>query len=82
MASILMDIPVEAPAETVWNALSNAGSAHLVFAGVLTACDMEDAEVRAVTFANGFIVRERIVDIDPIRRRIAYTVLNAFEHAS
>ena len=36
-----------------------------------------------VTFANGMVVRERIVDIDQQRRRLCYAVLgDMFEHHS
>jgi carbon monoxide dehydrogenase subunit G len=81
MASIIMDVSVQAPAETVWNALSNFGEAHRVFAGVLSDCRLEADDMRIVTFASGLVARERIISIDATRGRIAYTVVGGgFEH--
>lgn len=81
MASITMEAVVRAPAETVWRALANVGDAHRVFAGVLTDCRSESNDTRTVTFANGLAVTERIIDVDPVRKRIAYTVVTGgFEY--
>ena len=81
MASIHTDIRVQAPAEQVWAALASIGQAHKVFAGVLSDSRLESEDVRVATFANGLVVREQIVDIDPDLRRIAYTVLgDTFQH--
>ena len=42
---------------------------------------LESHDVRVATFANGLVVKEQIVDIDPDLRRIAYTVLGeTFQH--
>ncbi len=50
------------------------------FAGVLTDVTL-DGDVRVVTFANGNVVRERIVTVDDERMRIAYHVVGGrFEH--
>jgi hypothetical protein len=35
---------------------------------------MDKPDERIVTFANGFVAREVIVDVDPARRRLAYSV--------
>ena len=74
MASIVMDAVVAAPAAKVWHGLANVGAAHRVFAGVLSDCRLDDEMVRIVTFANGLVIRERIVSVDAELRRIAYTV--------
>jgi uncharacterized protein YndB with AHSA1/START domain len=81
MASILIDTRVDAPASRVWSALAVAADARRVFAGVLSDSRMECDDVRVATFANGMVVKEKIVDLDPEQRRIAYTVLgDTFEH--
>jgi carbon monoxide dehydrogenase subunit G len=84
MASIYKEIPIEAPAETVWAAIRDVGAAHRLFAGVLTDCRL-DGDSRTVTFANGFVVRELIVAIDEPRRRFCYAAVggrSTHHHAS
>jgi hypothetical protein len=41
-----------------------------------------DADIRTVTFADGTIVAERLVDLDPVSRRVAYTVVGGSLHPS
>jgi hypothetical protein len=74
MASIRMEIPLEAPAERVWEKLRDVGAAHALFPGVLTASRLE-GDARVVAFANGMVVRELIVDVDETARRVAYAVV-------
>jgi len=81
MASISKHIPLEADADTVWTALRDVGNVHQIFAPVLTDCRLEHDDTRVVTFANGLVVHERIVDVDDDARRLAYTVLDGpFTH--
>jgi carbon monoxide dehydrogenase subunit G len=75
MASLRREIDIEVPAEVAWQALRDVAHAHHAFAGVLTDCRMEADDVRVVTFANGLVARERVVDVDDARRRVAYSVL-------
>lgn len=80
MASITKDIPLAVDADTAWAAIRDVGRPHLVFAGVLTDARLEGDD-RVVTFANGMVVRERIVDLDDTNRRLAYTVVDGpFTH--
>jgi len=80
MATIYRDIPVETAAENVWAALRDPANVARVFAGVLTDVRMEN-DVRWVTFANGNVVEERVISVDDVRMRIAYTVGGGrFEH--
>src|SRR5262245_19322584 len=73
MASIRKEITVEAPAELVWDALRDVGQVHRrVAPGFVADCRM-DGEARIVTFANGMVARELIVDIDDRARRVAYS---------
>lgn len=82
MASIHYEALVDVPAEKAWAALRDVGAAHHLFAGVLTDAQLEGA-VRTVTFANGKVVREKIVDVDDEARRVAYAVIDGvFEHHS
>lgn len=80
MASIHWEEPVGVPAERAWAALRRPGEAHRLFAGILVDARVS-GDIRTVTFANGMVVRERIIDIDDDRRRLAYAVIDGlFEH--
>ena len=80
MSTIWWEEDLEVPAETAWALLRRVDLAHELFAPVLVDGRMEGG-IRTVTFANGLVVRERIVDVDEARWRIAYTVLDGlFEH--
>ena len=82
MASIYCEKTVRVPADKAWAALRDIGNPHRLFAGVLTDARI-DGKVRTVTFANGMVAQERIIDVDDRRRRVAYTVLgDMFEHHS
>jgi Polyketide cyclase / dehydrase and lipid transport len=74
MASIYKDIPVNAPASTVWDAVRDFGAVHTRLApGFVTDCKL-DGDARMITFANGTVVRERFVDCDEQRQRLVYSV--------
>jgi hypothetical protein len=82
MASIHSEKVVQVPAGEAWRALRDIANPHHVFAGVLTDARLE-GDVRTVTFANGMVAQERIVDVDDWDRRLAYTVVgDMFEHHS
>jgi hypothetical protein len=82
MAKIWWEELVAAPAERAWSALRRVDMAHILFSPVLVDCEME-RDSRTVTFANGLVVRERVITLDEQRRSIAYSVLgDMFEHHS
>jgi carbon monoxide dehydrogenase subunit G len=75
MASVHREIVVRRPAAAVWDALADVGALHTRLApGFVTDCRLEDG-ARVVTFANGVVARELIVDVDPARRRVAWAVV-------
>ena len=74
MASITREIEVAVPAAAAWARVRDVAHTHHLFAGVLTDCKMEEG-ARVVTFANGMVVRELIVDIDEARHRVAYAAV-------
>ena len=74
MASIHKDIPIEATAAEVWDAVRDFGALHTrLVPGFVTDCRL-DGEARIVTFANGNVAREILVDCDDARRRLAYAI--------
>ncbi|WP_407190040.1 SRPBCC family protein [Bradyrhizobium centrosematis] len=76
MASIHNDILLEAPAHDVWDAVRDFGALHeRLVPGFVTACTL-DGDARIVTFANGSVAREVLVDCDDARRRLVYAINN------
>jgi hypothetical protein len=76
MASIHKDIPIDAHPDEVWAAVRDFGAVHkrLVPGFVLDA--HLDGDARIVTFANGTVARELLVDCDDGRRRLVYAVVS------
>ncbi|MDP3853885.1 SRPBCC family protein [Phenylobacterium sp.] len=74
MGSIRKEITVAVSADLAWSVLREAGEAHKAFAGVLTDCRLE-GDARIVTFANGMVAKERIVDVDDAAMRFVYAVV-------
>ena|SRR5580692_4216895 len=74
MASIHKEIPLDASPAAVWDVVRDIGAVHTRFAPGFVVDTVMDGEDRIVTFANGFVAREVIVDIDDARRRLAYSV--------
>jgi carbon monoxide dehydrogenase subunit G len=75
MASIHREIHIDAPAVDVWDAVRDVGAPHKRLApGFLTDTRLE-GDARIVTFANGLVARELIVDVDDAARRLAWAVV-------
>src|SRR5262245_3577511 len=75
MASIHKEIALDAPADHVWAAIRDVGAVHTRLAEQFVLETRLEKDSRLVTFANGEVVRERIVDIDDKARRFAYAVV-------
>lgn len=76
MASIHQQIRIEVPSATVWEALRDLGALHTrLVPGFVVDCRMDGPEARLVTFANGLVARELIVDVSEARRRVAWSVV-------
>jgi len=74
MASLRSELALDAPAETVWNAIRDFGAVDKrVAPGFVVACKLE-GDARVVTFANGNEAREELVDLDDAGRRLVYAV--------
>jgi len=75
MASIRREIDIDVPPEDVWSAMRDVGALHTrLVAGFVTDCRL-DGDARIVTFANGVVARELIVDVDDAQRRIAWAAV-------
>ena len=75
MATIHSEFVVDAPVDRVWSAIKDVGAIHTRLARDFVTKVALDGDVRTVTFANGFVVKERIVTIDDERRRVAYAAV-------
>lgn len=81
MASIREEISLDRSAEEVWAAVRDVGALHeRLVRGFVTDTRLE-GNTRVVTFANGMVARELIVDVDDALRRVAYAAKSErFEH--
>jgi hypothetical protein len=76
MASIHKDIPLPAPAADVWDAVRDFGALHTRLVPGFVLDTRLDGEARLVSFANGTVARELLVDCDEERRRLVYAVIS------
>jgi polyketide cyclase/dehydrase/lipid transport protein len=75
MASIHNEMFVAASPDHVWAAFRDVGAVDTRLArGFVTDVKLE-GDTRIVTFANGVVARERIIDVDDATRRLAYSVV-------
>jgi hypothetical protein len=73
MASIRKEIVMDVSADRVWAAFQDVSEVHRrVAPGFVTDCRMDGAD-RIVTFSNGFVAREVIVDINEKEMRLVYS---------
>ena len=73
MASIREEIAVEVSPAKVWAVVRDVGAIHQrLVRGFVTDCRLE-GDARIVTFANGLVVRELIVDVDDGARRLVWS---------
>lgn len=73
MASIRKEISIEASAEKVWAAVRDVGALHERLVPGFVVDTRLDGDARIVTFGNGMVVRELIVDLDDEARRLVWS---------
>jgi hypothetical protein len=76
MASIHKDIPIQAAAHEVWDAVRDFGALHTRLVPGFVLDTKLDGEARIVTFANGTVARELLIDCDDARQRLAYAIVS------
>jgi hypothetical protein len=74
MASIQKDIPIDATAADVWDAVRDFGALHTRLVPDFVTDTKLDGDARIVTFASGNVARELLVGCDDERRRLAYAI--------
>lgn len=75
MATIYKEIIVNAPPGFVWEAIKDFGAVHTRFARGFVTNTVRSGDERTVTFANGFVARERLVSMDDDLRRLVYALV-------
>ena len=76
MASIQKDIQLATRSADVWDAVRDFGAVHRRLGpGFVIDCQL-DGNARIVTFHNGNIAREELVDCDDKQRRLVYAISN------
>ena len=75
MASIHKEIPINAPAHEVWDALRDFGALHTRLVPGFVLDTRLDGDARIVKFANGVVARELLVDCDDARQRLVYAIV-------
>ena len=77
MASIHREVVLEADPKDVWAAVRDVAAPHKRLApGFLIDTRLDDG-ARVVTFANGLVARELIVDVDDEARRFVWAVIGS-----
>jgi len=75
MASIRRETFIEACPDTAWAALRDVGALHTrLVPGFVVDTKLEDG-ARVVTFGNGMVARELIVDVDDETKRVVWSVV-------
>jgi carbon monoxide dehydrogenase subunit G len=76
MASIHKDIIIDAAPSDVWDAVRDFGAVHTRLVPGFVLDSRLDGDARIVTFSNGTVARELLVDCDDERRRLVYAVVS------
>jgi hypothetical protein len=76
MASIHKDIIIDASADEVWDAVRDFGAVHRRLVPGFVLDTRLDGEARIVSFANGTVARELLVDCDDARQRLVYAAIS------
>lgn len=74
MASVRREILIEAPPEDVWAAVADFGAPHQRLVPGFVVETRLDGDDRIVTFFNGAVAREALVDSDDEQRRLVWSV--------
>jgi hypothetical protein len=76
MASIHKDISLDARPDDVWAAVRDFGAVHQRLVPGFVLDSRLDGDARIVSFANGTVARELLVDCDDARQRLVYAVVS------
>jgi carbon monoxide dehydrogenase subunit G len=81
VASIRKEISTTARPDDVWAALRDVGALHTRLVPGFVSDTRLEPGIRIVTFANGMVVREKIVSLDEGERRVVWSAFGGiFTH--
>lgn len=72
MASVIREIVIDATPEDVWAAVGDFATGPWKMSPGLVDCRLDEPDVRALTFGDGNVVRERLIARDEQARRIVW----------
>lgn len=75
MAWINLEFDVEADSSLVWQVIGDWADGPVRMAPGFVTSSEADGDIRIVTFADGFVARERLVSRDDQASRIAYSLI-------
>jgi hypothetical protein len=75
MAPIRREIVTKARPDEAWAALRDVGALHTRLVPGFVKDTQVEGESRIVTFSNGMVVRELIVDVNDEQRRVVWSVV-------
>ena len=75
MASIRKEMTLRANPAKVWDAIRDVGAIHTRLAPDFVTDVKLEGDARIVTFANGMVAKELIVDCDDAARRLVWTLV-------
>ncbi|MDH5821985.1 SRPBCC family protein [Luteimonas sp. RD2P54] len=75
MASIHREVLLQAPLDQVWDALRDVGALHTRLVPGFVADTKLEEGARIVTFGNGMVVKEPILDVDEQRHRVSWAAV-------
>jgi len=76
MAYIHNEILIDAEPADVWSALSDWGALHERLVPGFVVDTQLDGDARIVTFGNGVVVRELMLDRDDVQRRLSWSIVD------
>ena len=81
MASIVKEVRIRATPDHVWDALRDVGALHTRLVPGFVVDTRMEGKTRVVTFGNGMVAREEIVDVDDDTHRVAWAIVGQqFRH--
>ena len=76
MAYIRKEISIDADPAAVWDALRDWGALHESLVPGFVVDTSLDGEDRIVTFFEGTVLRERLIDLDEDSRRLSWSIVD------
>ena len=75
MACVRKEVVIDTPPERAWDALRDWAAVHQRLVPGFVVDARLEGEDRVVTFFNGAVVRELLVDLDDVARRLVWSVV-------